>query len=108
MSSLEEIKLSLMNNNNLTDDIRDKLLELTINFNKKIPEVNLSRLNNKLKTVKLGKMSKFERKGTYYYDVFKNEILFSKNLEGNYDIDHLLTKAIIQMSTSTDTYTGFN
>ena len=58
--------------------------------------------------MKLGKISKFERKGTYYYDVFKNEILFSKDLESNYDIDHLLTKAILQMSTSTDTFTGFN
>ena len=71
-------------------------------------EINLSKLNQKLKTVKLGKISKFERKGTYYYDVFKNEILFSKELESNYDIDHLLTKAILQMSTSTETFTGFN
>lgn len=108
MSTLEEIRLSLKNNPNLTDEIRDKLLELIINFNKKIPEVNLSRLNNKLKTVKLGKIGKFEKKGTYYYDVFKNEILFSRNLENNYDIDHLLTKAILEMSTSTDTFTGFN
>ena len=53
-------------------------------------------------------MSKFERKGTYYYDVFKNEILFSKGLEGNFDIDHLFIKAMLKMSTSTDTYTGFN
>ena len=108
MNSLEEIRMSLKSNPNLTDEIRNKLFELVARFNKKLPEINLSRLNNKLKTVKIGKISKFERKGTYYYDVFKNEILFSKNLEGNYDIDHLLTKAILQMSTSTETFTGFN
>ena len=108
MSFLEEIKMSLKSNPNLTDNIRDKILELVIISNKKIPQVNLIRLNERLKTVKIGKISKFERKGTYYYDVFKNEILFSKDLEGNYDIDHLLTKAILQMSTSTDTFTGFN
>ena len=34
-------------------------------------------------------------------------ILFN-NLKNNYDIDHLLTKAILQMSTSTETFTGFN
>ena len=108
MSFLEEIRISLKSNPNLTDEIRNKLFELVIVFNKKMPDINLSRLNEKLKTVKLGKLSKFERKGTYYYDVFKNEILFSKDLESNYDIDHLLTKAILQMSTSTETFTGFN
>lgn len=108
MSFLEEIRVSLKSNPNLTDEIRNKLFELVIVFNKKMPDINLSRLNEKLKTVKLGKLSKFERKGTYYYDVFKNEILFSKDLESNYDIDHLLTKAILQMSTSTETFTGFN
>ena len=108
MSSLEEIKMSLASNPNLTDDIRNKMLDLIINLNKKMPEVNLSKLNNKLKTVKLGKISKFERKGTYYYDVFENKILLSKNIEGNYDIDHIFTKAILEMSTSTNTFTGFN
>ena len=108
MSFLEEIRISLKSNPNLTDEIRNKLFELVIVFNKKMPDINLSKLNEKLKTVKLGKISKFERKGTYYYDVFKNEILFSKDLESNYDIDHLLTKAILQMSTSTETFTGFN
>lgn len=108
MSFLEEIRISLKSNPNLTEEIRNKLFELVIVFNKKMPDINLSRLNEKLKTVKLGKLGKFERKGTYYYDVFKNEILFSKDLEGNYDINHLLTKAILQMSTSTETFTGFN
>ena len=108
MNFLEEIRISLKSNPNLTDEIRNKLFELVIVFNKKMPDINLSRLNEKLKTVKLGKLGKFERKGTYYYDVFKNEILFSKDIEGNYDINHLLTKAILQMSTSTDTFTGFN
>jgi len=108
MNFLEEIKISLKNNPNLTDETRNKFMELIIIFNKKIPNVNLTKLNEKLKTVKIGKISKFERKGTYYYDVFKNEILFSRNLEGNYDIDHLFTKAILQMCTSTKTFTGFN
>lgn len=108
MSFLEEIRISLKSNPNLTDDLREKLFGLIVIFNKKIPNINLSKLNEKLKTVKLGKLSKFERKGTYYYDVFKNEILFSKDLEGNYDIDHLLMKAILEMSTSAGTFTGFH
>ena len=108
MSSLEEIKVSLANNPNLNTDIRNKLYELVEVFNKRIPNVDLSRLNNRLKTVKIGKIGKYEKRGAYYYDVFKNEILFSRDIEGNYDINHLFTKAILQMATSTDTFTGFS
>ena len=105
---LEDIRISLKSNPNLNDEIRNKLFELVIVFNKKLPEINLSKLNEKLKTVKIGKIGKFERKGTYYYDVFKNEILLSNSIEGNYDIDHIFMKAILEMSTSTNTFTGFH
>ena len=106
--SLDQIKASLGNNTNLSDDMKDKLFELVIIFNKKLPEIDLNKLNERLKTLSIGASSKLERKGTYYYDVLKNEILFSKNLEGNYDIDHLLMKSILQMTTSTKFFTGFN
>ena len=48
MSFLEEIRNSLKSNPNLTDEIRNKLFELVVVFNKKMPEVNLSRLNEKV------------------------------------------------------------
>ena len=108
MNSLEDIKASLQSNPNLNDNIRIKLFGLVTIFHKKLPEVDLAKLNEKLKTVKIGRMGKFERKGVYYYDLFKNEILFTNNLKNNYDIDHLLMKAILEMSTATSTFTGFN
>lgn len=108
MNSLEEIKVSLQSNPNLNDEIKEKLFRLVEIFHKKLPEVNLSKLNEKLKTVKFSRMSKFERKGVYYYDILKNEILFTGNLRNNYDIDHLLMKAILEMSTATNSFTGFN
>lgn len=108
MDSLEAIKISLRNNPNLNNEIRNKIFELIIIFHKKLPEVSLVRLNERLKRVKIGKIGKFERRGTYFYDIFKNEILFSANISGNYDLDNLFMKAILQMATSTDTFTGFN
>ena len=108
MNSLEEIKASLQSNPNLNDEIRNKLFGLVTIFHKKLPEVNLSKLNEKLKTVKFNRMGRFERKGVYCYDLFKNEILFTNNLKDNYDIDHLLMKAILEMSTATNSFTGFN
>ena len=107
-TTLEDIKVSLSSNVNLPQPVKQKIYELVVTLNNKLPEVNLNKLNEKLKTVKIGKISKYERKGTYNYNVFKNEILFSNNLEGNYDIDHLLMKALLEMSTSTGTYTGFH
>jgi len=108
MDSLEQIKVSLQSNPNLSDEIRSKLFELVTIFHKKLPQINLTKLSEKLKTVSIGKLSKLERKGLYYYDVLKNQILFSKYIEGNYDIDHLFMKSLLQMSTSTDKFTGFH
>ena len=106
--SLEDIKESLQFNANLTEDISKRIFELVKIFHKKLPEVNLSKLNEKLKTVKIGRMSKFERKGIYFYDILNNEIRFTTNLNGNYDVDHLFMKAILEMATATNSYTGFN
>ena len=108
MNTLEEIKVSLQSNPNLNDDIREKIFELVTIFHKKLPEVSLTKLNEKLKTVKFSRMSKFERKGVYFYDLFKNEILFTINLKNNYDVDNLFMKAILEMSTATNSFTGFN
>ena len=108
MDILDIIKQSLSSNPNLNDDIRSKFNNLISILRKKLPDVDLTRLNERLKTVKFGKIGKYERKGTYFYDVFKNEILFSRDLEENYDIDNLFMKAILEMSTSTDSFTGFN
>lgn len=108
MDTLEQIKVSLQSNPNLNDEIRNKLFELVTIFHKKLPEINLTRLSEKLKTVSIGKLSKLERKGLYYYDLFENKILFSNNIQGNYDIDHLFMKSILQMATSNDRFTGFH
>lgn len=108
MDILDIIKQSLTSNPNLNKEIQDKFYNLISILKKKLPDVDLTRLNERLKTVSIGKIGKYERKGTYFYDVFKNEILFSSNLESDYDIDNLFMKAILEMSTSTDSFTGFN
>lgn len=108
MDILDQIKNSLDANYNLNKEIKVKLFELVIILHNKFPKLNLDKLNKKLKTVKIGRISKFEKKGTYSYDVIKNEILFSSNrLVDDYDLDHLFMKAILEMTASTDKYTGF-
>ena len=108
MSSLEDIKVSLDSNTNLDKEIKNKFYYLITVLSNKFKGINLDKLNKNIKTVSLGKISIFERKGTYYYDVLENKILFSKKIEGNYDIDHILMKAILEMATSTGKFTGFS
>lgn len=108
MDYLDEIKISLENNPNLNDEIRRKIFDLIIVIHRKLPNVNLTRLNDKIKDVKMGKISRLERKGNYFYDISKNEIQFSTNIKGDYDIDNLFMQALLQMATSTNTFTGFN
>lgn len=108
MSSLESIKNSLENNSNLTDEIRSKLFDLVTIFHEKLPEADLSRLANKISDVKFSMLPKLERKGIYYYDALNNEILLSNLIKGNFDIDNILVQAILEMSTSTGKFTGFN
>lgn len=108
MDNLELIKLSLQNNPNIDNSVKEKLYTLVTIFHNKLPQINLTKLSEKLKTVSFGKIGKFERRGNYCYDVFKNQILLSSNIEGDYDIDHILMKAILEMATSTNKFTGFN
>ncbi len=109
MDILDEIRSNLATNANLTDEVKDKMLELTVLFHQKFPDVSLERLKEKIKDVKLGKIGVFERKGPVIYDSVKNEICFSsKKLQGDYDANHLMMKGILGMISSYEDYYGFN
>lgn len=109
MDILDEIRSNLATNENLTSEIKTKIFELTVLFHQKFPDVSLEKLKEKIKDVKLGKISVFERKGPIIYDVLKNEIAFSsKKLKEDYDANHLMMKGILGMISSTEDYYGFN
>ena len=85
------------------------MFSLIILFHQKFPDVNLDRLKEKIRDVKLGRIGVFERKGPVVYDSLKNEISFSNSkLSGDYDVDHLMMKGILGMIASHDDYYGFN
>ena len=105
---LDNVKESLEENQNIDSDVKKKIYNLVELFVKKIPNIDLTKLCNNLRTFKFGKISKYEKCGVYRYDCVNNEILFSKKLEEDYDIDHLLMKAILEMSTNNGKFTGFN
>lgn len=110
MDILDSIKESIESNNNIDKTIKMKLFELIIIFHNKFPDVNLDRFNNLVKTVKIGRIGKYESLGTSFYDVKENEMLFSPNRIKNidYDLDNLFMRIVLNMITSTGTYSGFN
>lgn len=106
---LEEIRLSLDNNKNLTREVKANLFELIAIFNNKFPSVNLFNLNNRLKTLNIIKSDKFLNEDVSMYD-FKQNILYmnKKALDKNYDVRHILMFELLNMITSTNYHMGFD
>ena len=110
MDILDSIKESIESNQNIEKDIKTKLFQLIIIFHNRFPDIKLDRFNELVKTVKLGRIGKYESLGTSFYNVRDNEILFSPNRLNNidYDLDNLFMRIVLSMITSTGTYSGFN
>ena len=106
---LNEIKNSLNSNPNLTDDIKDCLMELVSLFNSKFPMVNLANLNERLKTLKIIRGSRFLIKKSSYYDPIDNEILINLvKIDDSIDCKHVFMRELLNMITAKDNFTGFN
>ena len=109
MVSLEQIKISLENNQYLTDDIKDNLFELTQIFNKTFNNVDLSNLNERFKTLKVIRGSKFLIRNSSFYNPIDNELLISlSKIDDDMDCKHILMRELLNIITAKDNYTGFN
>ena len=108
MVNLDNIKESLNSNQFLTNDIKQNLMELIMIFNSKFPNINLSNLNERIKTLKVLKGSKFLINGTSNYNPISNEILISLTKVDSADCKHVLMRELLNVITAKDNYTGFN
>ena len=109
MDILDQIKSNLDNNNSLSQEVKDDMFQLIILFNQTFPDVNLENLSTRVKDVKVGKITLYERKGPVVYDAVNNKILLNiKCLENDYDVNHLMMKGIIGMISAKDNFYGFN
>ena len=106
---LEDIRLSLDNNLNLTREVKARLFELIVIFNNKFPSVDLSNLNKRIKTLKIEKNYNFLNKDISMYD-FRTNILYlnTKEMEKQYDIRHVLMFELLNIITSNNFSMGFN
>lgn len=106
---LGRIKKSLNSNLYLTDDIKENLYELTEIFNNQFPEVDLTNLEEKLKTLQIEKGSKFIVRGLSQYNPIENKIMITlSQLDNDTDCKHILMRELLNVITSKDNFTGFN
>lgn len=110
---LEEIKNSINNNPYLQKDIKVVLFRMIVTFNNKFPNIKLDKFNELVKTVKVGRISKYESRGAFTYDVNTNEILFSPTkIQDDYNLDNFFMQAVLCMITASEKdhrkFTGFD
>lgn len=109
MVGLDEINNSLNSNPYLTEDIKDSFMELIAIFNKNFPDVSLSNLNERLKTLKIIRGSKFLIRNSSHYDPIANEMLFSMSkITDDIDCKHILMRELLNIITAKNNFTGFN
>ena len=104
---LNEIKNSLNSNSNLAD-IKDCLMELIYLFNSKFPNVDLANLNERLKTLRIVKGSKFLVKNSSHYNPTTNELLINLSKINDNDCKHILMRELLNIITAKEYFTGFN
>lgn len=108
MVNLDVVKSSLNANEYLTNDIKENLMELIVLFNQNFPNVDLSNLNERLKTLKIIRGSKFLIKGSSFYNPIENELLLNMIYINNSDCKHILMREMLNIITAKDNFTGFN
>lgn len=107
--TLEDVKVSLDNNPNLNDEIRDNIYGLIHLFHEKYPNVNLTNLCNHLKTLKIERVSKFASKRVSKYNPRTNVIeLNIEKINEGYDMKHVLMYELLNVITNNGEFTGFN
>ncbi len=103
-----EVKAALDSNPNITEEVKENILELTTIFTKVFPDVNLSNFISKLKTLKIQRESMYLVKLPCQYNPFNNAISINLGRLENSDTKHWLMHSLLGVITAKDNYYGFN
>lgn len=109
MVTLDDLRISLEGNTNISKEVKDHFLELTTIFHNKFPQIDLTNLNNKLKNIRVEKMNKFLNHDVSFYDCHQNILNFnSQEMNKDYDMKHILMYELLNIISSNNIFTGFN
>ena len=102
------INESVMSNTNLTNEIRENIMELITIFHTKIKDVSLDNFNDRVKTLNIKAGSKYEMKDIAFYDATKNTLYLNRLAFDEREGKNILMYGLLQIITSTGKYSGFN
>ena len=105
---IETIKKTLNTNQNITPEVRENLLELIELFHKKFPDIDLSNLNERLKTLIIKRESMFLVKLPCRYNPHTNEILVNLGRFEESEAKHWLMHCLLGVITAKENYYGFD
>lgn len=105
---IETIKATLNTNNNITTEVKGNLTELVQIFHNKFPDIDLTNLNERLKTLTIKRESMYLVKVPCKYIPFNNEILINLGLFNECDAKHWFMHSLLGIITAKDNHYGFN
>lgn len=105
---VETIKVTLNENQNISNEVKEGLIELIQIFNKKFPNVDLNNLNERLKSLIIRRESMFLIKNPCQYNPHTNEILINLGKFEESDARHWMMHALLGIITAKENYYGFN
>ena len=105
---IETIKTTLNENQNITPEVKENLLELIELFNEKFNNIDLNNLNERLKTLIIRRESKYLLKLPCQYNPHNNEITINYGEFEKCNGMHWLTRSLVAMITAKENYFGFD
>lgn len=108
MDVIQAINESIMSNPNLSDEIKENILELITIFHTKINYVDLGYFNDQIKSLKIKAGSKYEMKDIAYYDAPQNTLYLNRTAFNDREGKNILMYGLLNIITSTGKYSGFN
>lgn len=98
MTTIKEVMENLYVNPNLTEEVKENLDVLIQLFHEKLPDVDLTYLAIRLKTLTFETTSKFVTEEPLTYNKPQNKlVIVESELKRDYDIKYLLMVALIEM-----------
>lgn len=105
---IETIKNTLNQNQNITPEVKNYLMELIEVFHKKFTNIDLTNLNERLKTLIIKRESMFLVKLPCQYNPHTNEILINLGRFEECDAKHWMMHCLLGIITAKDNHYGFN
>lgn len=105
--SVEEIKQTLSTNQNITEEVKSNIIEITQIILNNLPTIKLDNFNERLKTLVIEESNKYVHPGIAEYNPLTNILRISKPDLEQGDAKHILTHQLLNVITAKDDYTGF-